>query len=328
MFMDGNFQVLCLQETHFIRDGKYSFNLPGYSLYNAYAPQGDRRGGVSLYISNSLLHMELQIQSTLQVVACSVRLQNKRITFCSLYLPPADDFSFQGLSQMIQQLLKPFIICADANSKHYMWGASQCDRRECLWMDIVNHHDLHILNDGQPTRLDELTGDTSHIDLTLVSSDLSHMVEWDTDKYLHSIDHFPIHIQVCTPTPPTNLPPIFLGWNVRKANWTEFEMACNFKFNPDIGVENCQEITRAIVEKAHTFIPIRNGNSKYQCPWWNDECREAIKTKRRAQNRMRRDPHSQFLRIEYRKARLEKLTFAGILAYQEILYSEIVTRKK
>ena len=43
--------------------------------------QGDRRGGVSTYISNNLPHMELQFQSTLQVVTCSVRIQNKRITF-------------------------------------------------------------------------------------------------------------------------------------------------------------------------------------------------------------------------------------------------------
>ena len=87
MLVGGGFQVICLQETHFIAGEKYSFNLPRYSLYNAYSAQGDRRGGVSIYVSNNLPHIEIQIQSNLQAVACSVRIHNRRITFCSLYLP-------------------------------------------------------------------------------------------------------------------------------------------------------------------------------------------------------------------------------------------------
>ena len=69
------------------------------------------------------------------------------------------------------------------------------------------------------------------------------------------------------------------------------------------GVDNCETITQNIVETAQMFVPTRNVNSKYQCPWWSDDCRDAIRARRRAQNRMRRDPHSQFLRIEYRKGK-------------------------
>lgn len=302
MLVDGGFQAICLQETHFIAAGKYSFNLPRYSLYNAYSAQGDRRGGASIYVCNNLPHIEIQIQSNLQAVACSVRIHNRRITICSLYLPPTDDFSFQDLTHMIDQLPQPFIICTDANSKHFMWGSGQCDRRGSIWMDVINHHDLHILNDGQPTRMDESTGDYSHIDLTLVTNDIP-LLDWDTDKDLHSSDHLPIHIKLSVPTPKNDLPRIFLGWNVRKGNWTEFQTNCNFRFCDEMGVDNCETITQNIVETAQMFVPTRNVNSKYQCPWWSDDCRDAIRARRRAQNRMRRDPHSQFLRIEYRKAK-------------------------
>ena len=303
MFVDEDFQVICLQETHFIENSKYTFNLPRFSLYNAYSDQGNWNGGVSLYVSNHLPHMQLHIQSTLQVVACSVRMQNRRITICSLYLPPNDVFSFQDLSQLIDQLPKPLIICADANSKHSMWGSGQCDRRGMILMNVVNHHDLHILNDGQPTRLDDSTGNTSHIDITLASSEIAHILDWNTDGDLHSSDHFPIHVQFCASNHVPNLPPIFYGWNTRKANWTEFRTNCDFTFDVEEGVNNCETITQAIIEQAQNFIPTRNGNSKYQCPWWTSECKDAIRMRRRAQNRMRRDPYSEFLRIEYRKAK-------------------------
>ena len=58
-----------------------------------------------------------------------------------------------------------------------------------------------------------------------------------------------------------------------------------------------------MMETATQFIPTRNCNTKYQCPWWNDKCRDAMRERGRAQNRMRRDPYSEFLRIEYRRAK-------------------------
>ena len=303
MLVEESYKVICLQETHFIEHDRYSFNLPRFSLYSAYSAQGDRRGGVSIYVSNALPHMNIPLQSPLQAVACLVRIRSREIAFCSLYLPPNDPFSFQDLSSVINQLPPPFIICTDANSKHSMWGSGRCDQRGRIWMDVITHHDLHVMNDGQATRLDESSGDLSHIDLTVVSNDIAHLLDWDTDKDLHSSDHFPIHIQLYDPDPIPNLPPIFAGWNVRKANWEEFQMCNDFVFDPDLGIVNCELITNAILDTAKRHIPVRNGNSKYQCPWWNEECRVAIRDRRRVRNRMRRNPHSQFLLIEYRKAK-------------------------
>ena len=255
MFAADSFQVICLQETHFVENDRYSFNIPHFSLYSAYSPDGDRRGGVSIYVSNKLPHMKISIRSTLQVVVCSVRRLDQRISFCSLYLPPNDAFSFQELSNVINQLPPPFVLCTDANSKHPMWGSRQCDRRGRIWMDIINYHDLHILNDGRATRLDESTGDSSHIDLTVVSNDIAHELEWTVDADLHSSDHFPIQLHFSTPDHPPDVPHVFSGWNVRKANWTAFQMYSDFTFDPDLGVVNCDIITQTIMDQAKAYIP-------------------------------------------------------------------------
>ena len=305
MFMQNNYQVICIQETHFMANDKYSFRIPKFSAYHEYSTQGGRGGGVSIFVSDKLPHYRIPLQSTLQAVVCLVRVQNKRIAVCCLYLPPAENFTFQEMAQLINNLPQPFIICTDANSKHYMWGSQQCDSRGNIWMDLINHYALQILNDGQATRVDDFSGTESHIDLTVATSDIAPLLDWDTIKDLHSSDHFPICINIgLTPgMSDIDIPGIFLGWNIRKADWENFKQHCNFKFDDTEGMQNCELITQTIVDAAEKYIPERKSSAKFNCPWWNDECKEALKERRRAQNRMRRNPHSEFLRIEYRRAK-------------------------
>ena len=305
MLTDGSYDAICLQETHFLENDKYPFHLPRYTLYSAFAPQGDRRGGVSIYVSHKLPHNLLPIQTNLQAVACTIRVHQRRITLCSLYLPPTDLLEQDELIQLIRQLPKPFLICTDANSKHMMWGSPCCDQRGMIWMGVINQLELHVLNDGQPTRLDESTGVMSHIDLTLASSDIASLFEWNPDRDLHSSDHFPLHIHFRPMTLIPDLPSIFSGWNTKKADWMAFQTTCNIRFNEALGVTNCDSMTEEIINTAKQFIPTKNANSKYQCPWWSSDCREAIRNRRRAQNRMRRDPFSQFLRLEYRRIKAQ-----------------------
>ena len=88
-------------------------------------------------------------------------------------------------------------------------------------MDLINHYALQILNDGQATRVDDFSGTESHIDLTVATSDIAPLLDWDTIKDLHSSDHFPICINIgLTPgMSDIDIPGIFIGWNIRKADW-------------------------------------------------------------------------------------------------------------
>ena len=172
-FMNNDFQVVCVQETHFMANNKYSFRIPRFSAYHGYSAQGGRGGGVSIFVSDCLPHYQIPIQTSLQAVVCSIRVQNRRIALCSLYLPPTETFTIQDLDQLINSLPKPFIICTDANSKHYLWGSPHCDNRGNIWRDVINQHALRILNDGQSTRVDDFSGVESHIDITVSTSDIA-----------------------------------------------------------------------------------------------------------------------------------------------------------
>ena len=304
LFMHNDLQMICVQETHFMATDKYVFKLPHYTAYHAYCPYGGRAGGVSIFVTDSLPHYQISISSPLQAVVCSVLVNHTRISVCSLYLPPSDVFTSQDLVDLINSLPPPFLICTDANSKHYLWGSDICDRRGDIWVDVINQYGLTVLNDGQPTRIDDFTGFESHIDLTVSSSTLAPQLCWDTIKDLHSSDHFPIKITLGRSTlQQVNMPSIFSGWNIRRADWTNFQSNFSLRFDIQDGLANCDTFTQTIVDAAMKYIPVRTTNYKFCCPWWTDGCREALLQRKRAQNRMRRNPYSEFLRIEYRKAK-------------------------
>ena len=186
--------IICIQETHFLPTDHYDFRLFNYTLYNAYSLGDRRQGGVCIYAHNTHPHFQVPLTTTLQAVACSVKVGHLRLCVCSVYLPPNETLAYRDLNNLISQLPQPFVICTDANSRHFMWGADRCDSRGNTWERIIRQHALNVLNDGQPTRLDEYTGLWSHIDLTLTSSNIGQYMMWKTDSDLYSSDHCPIYI--------------------------------------------------------------------------------------------------------------------------------------
>ena len=60
-------------------------------------------------------------------------------------------------------------------------------------------------------------------------------------------------------------------------------------------------ITDAMLE-ADVFVPKKNGRSKYNCPWWNDDCKEALRLRDRALNRFRRSHQTAHL-MDYKAAK-------------------------
>lgn len=282
------FSVICLQETHFLPTDHYDFRLHNYTLYNGFPDTDRRQGGVSIYVTNVFPHFQVSLDTHFQAVACSVKMGRSRICICSLYLPPHEQLTHHDLNAFIDQLPQPYIICTDANSRHFLWGADRCDSRGNVWERVVQQHGLRILNDGSPTHLDEYTGLWSHIDLTLTSSDVGQFMQWHTDTDLYSSDHLPIYIDYDIHVPTSPQYPDFPGWNINKADWAGFAAQCGLQFDEREGMANYGHITEAFIQAAMDHIPQNNRFSKYSCPWWTVECREAIRFRRRAQNRFRR----------------------------------------
>ena len=189
--------IICIQGTHFLPTDRYDFRLNNYTIYNCYSNDSIRKGGVCLYVKKEYPHFQITLNTPFQAVACSIRIGRMRVAVCSLYLPPNEQFQLSDLEALIIQLPQPFVICSDANSKHFIWGADRCDRRGNVWEQLIRRHALKSLNNGCPTRLDDYTGLWSHIHITLTSSDIGQYMELSTDEELHASDHHPICVLCC-----------------------------------------------------------------------------------------------------------------------------------
>ena len=302
MLTEKDTDVICLQETHFLPTDQYDFRLHNYTIFNAYANTDRRQGGVCIYVKNDHPHFQKTLNTTLQAVACSVKVGRTRLCVCSLYLPPAEPITFQDINNLICQLPQPFVICTDANSRHTMWGADRCDPRGIIWERIIQQHALHILNDGCPTRLDEYTGLWSHIDITISTHNIGQYLTWCTDNDLYSSDHCPIQITYDIQQTAQDRPNMFYGWNTNKAKWVEFTDICNIQFDEAIGINNCKNITENLITAATETISKKTGKTKYSCPWWNDDCKEAIQNRKRTLNRLRRSNRTEHL-MQYKQAK-------------------------
>ena len=115
-----------IQETHFRDDDIYNFSIQNYYLFTQNINSETRKGGVALYVSDSLVHRSFHVSSALDVVAAEVILNGKSITFISLYIPPGDDnFKIDDLRQLFNDVSVqgPFILLGDVNAHHSSWGS-------------------------------------------------------------------------------------------------------------------------------------------------------------------------------------------------------------
>ena len=114
LIRDFNPGIISLQETML---GDSIFN-PGlnYNVFNSPPPTGEHaHGGASIIIHNSLQHSPIPLDTPLQAVALSVLL-NRKISVCSLYIPPSLDFDLHDLQSLVDQLPVPFLLLGDFNA--------------------------------------------------------------------------------------------------------------------------------------------------------------------------------------------------------------------
>lgn len=121
-----------------------------------------------MYIHQNLPFIEVTIDSTLEIVACKVKVNSTYLVICSVYCPPDNVVIYDELFALQDSLPQNKVILGDSNAHHTLWGSLRVDGRGEHIVKLVNDSDL-ILNDGSPTRVDDNTGNLSFIDLSLVS---------------------------------------------------------------------------------------------------------------------------------------------------------------
>ena len=279
--------LLCLQET-FLKQND-NINIKNYEQYNYTHDTGNRAsGGTSILIRNDIPQSKINLDTKLQTIAIKATL-HRTINICSLYIPPHDPINEKELNKLIQQLPRPFILMGDFNSHNIIWGSKDTNQRGRKIEKIINNNNLYLLNNKTQTYLSPASGTYSAIDLTICDPTTALDYNWRVQEEPHGSDHFPIILEHLNTKPEDKTP----GWNLHKADWEKFKKSCLTKLNPASSTnqeDHITHFTNTLITIAEECIPKYPTTTKNNKPWYNRECKEAIRTRRTALRKFNKNP--------------------------------------
>ena len=291
---------VCLQET-MLRE-KIARPPSKYQIVQSIpARQDGHERSVAILIHNKVSFQPIQLNTELQAVAVRLHL-DKSYTICSLYLPhiPANKTEIE---QLIAQLPPPYLILGDMNAKSTLWNMPNTDERGAIFENILLQQRISLLNDGSPTHYHVQTDSYSTIDLSLCSSDILQDFKYNVLEYRYGSDHFPIKLDLYENN---NLIDTCDRFNIEKANWSEFRelTQTNIKVENFNNIDNLiATIVAIIITAATASIPTKTGGKgRPTVPWFNDDCKKAIKERRKAERNLKRR-YTENNKIEYKRAK-------------------------
>ena len=283
--------IICLQETFLKHD--QTLNIKNFTQYN-HINNTDQRasGGATILIRNDIPQSEIKITTKLQAVAAQATLP-KTTTICSLYLPPNETLNRVELDQLIHQLPKPFILMGDFNCHGVTWGCQNTNKRGKIIEEFLDQNQLCCYNDGTNTYLHSATGTYSAIDLTICDPSIFMDYHWSVYEETCGSDHFPIILENQNPVRDSKTP----RWNLQKADWQGFRDACltELTSEPDNGKEDILHFTNTLHKIAEQNIPRTSTSSKFNNPWFNHDCRKAVRARRAALRKFKNYPSKENL---------------------------------
>ena len=291
--------VFCLQETFLKTDDNFTFK--GFNVYNhIHCDCARASGGSSILVKSSLPQREIKLKINLQAKAVSVTL-DKEITFCSVYIPPSFELRSEHLNSLLKQLPSPFMILGDFNGHNLLWGSNDNDPRGELIEEFITQNDICLMNDKSKTYLDSGKGTFSSIDLSLFHPSLYLDYNWSVCEDQHGSDHFPIIIESIQNHDEDHNP----KWKLNKANWDLFHILCDESLTNTSLSESSDPIatfTSSLISISEKCIPKTSTNPKQSNPWYNDDCKEAIKQRKQTLSRFCKFPTNENLNT-YRNCR-------------------------
>ena len=121
----------------------------------------------------------------------------------------------------------------------------------------------------------------SSLDLSLCHPSLFLDFDWSVCEDQHGSDHFPIVIESVNASAEDHNS----KWKLNKANWEQFHSLCNNFLdigNFDNSTYLVAAFTSSLTDISNRCIPKTSTNPKKSNPWYNDDCKNAIRQRKHA----------------------------------------------
>ena len=274
--------------------------------------------GVSIYIKKELFHHHVQMDSHLRAVTVQVTMGHTPVTILSVYIPSSNHLTSRDLSYLTRIIPDQTLIQGDFNGHIFLWGSHDVDTRGEVIEIFTDKYNLCVLNDGTHNYLkpqvQHVNKPTSAIDLTISTPGLHTM--------LCKVRGRCCLIPMAVTTIPYQLlsyhqwqkynQAVILHTGFSKANWEQFHDVCLERITEDILEEAdlLHSFVEYITKAANDYILRATTIPKKSNPWFDVECREALKASRaldkivRQSQELRRETISALRRSQAKVRRL------------------------
>ena len=153
----------------------------------------------------------------------------------------------------------------------------------------MNGNNMSLFNDGSHTYLHPATGTYTSIDLTLSDSSLLQDFDWSVHGDLCGSDHLPIVLEPSLSLPEEHIP----RWKFSEADWLTFSSLCleRLTFDKiDEELDPIQTFSDILTDIAKATIPQTTANPKIHKPWFNDNCKAAIRSRKKSERKFNKHP--------------------------------------
>lgn len=334
----GNqFDSLALSETWLFPDKTFLLN--NYHILRKNG-SSSKSSGVLLAIKSSIPFTKIDsiysLDGILEAVGAKISFPHHDIHILSIYRHPSNT-----LLPICEKLFKSIpssrrvIITGDFNAHHAAWGCNRSDPISASLFDSSQDFAYFPINDGTPTFISYFTCSSSVIDLTFVSSDLTSYCTWNSFGDSLGSDHIP---SVTTVNHPIQTRSFFshklhtqsftLKIN-RKLLFTSFSLSFpSLSSRLDLDIPPIEKysifsnflknIIASLLPEHKTDVNNSLGEDRKRkksdnrikppssthppAPWWNEQCSEAIESRKQALRTFRRNPsRSNFLNLKKQK---------------------------
>ena len=291
--------VFALQETFLKTTSAVTFQ--NFSVTHKSSDDERPSGGVALLIKKDIPFNIVDLNTPLEAVAAQISV-GKTITICSLYLSPSQTISRQALEDLIDQLPSPFLLLGDFNGHNHLWGSDHHDPRGLLLEDIFSTFDLSLLNNGDSTYIHPATGTKSVLDLSVCQPSLLLDFEWSVHNDLCGSDHFPVLLKTTTTVDEPNIGKYIF----KTADWPTFQQMCLSDLSEETLLsynDPISEFSKRLTSIADKTIKKTSASStKPKVPWFDTECKDAIKGRKKLQRKLFHHPTQENL-LNFKRAR-------------------------
>ena len=321
-----DFDILLLCETFLKPDKLFTFN-KNFNIIRADRAINNR-GGLAIVIRRGIAFSRvssiINIKNNLETLSVSIDTSAGQLLIVSVYRVPLavgriSQETWSGFLESVTTVnASNVFIGGDFNSHHHLWGSSHiCQNGKTLCL-ALDESEFICLNSGKPTLVNRPDNSPSILDLTFVSPRLFAISNHDVWDDALGSDHYPVVTRLGVRVPISDYHSH--KYNLRRIDWASFSSnlknligsrtaGISAELDPVLRynsfVECVDEAVLAAAPSSPSPGPINHNLTPktrpfIPAPWWNDECDNAIKDRRKALKKFRkRSNYSNYL--EYKK---------------------------